>query len=202
MAAGSTTRRVFDVLARPYDLPVVQRIGYERNHDAVMSVLRVAGARRVLDVGCGTGILTARIARELRPESLVGIDPSEGMLQRARERAPSVDFRVGGAESLPVEPATFDAVTSTEAFHFFDQPAALGEFHHVLAPGGLAIVVSVRSPAAGVIRTATSGAVSMPTSREVADLFTDAGLDVVEQRLIPRVVPGFFTSVATIARRP
>lgn len=202
MAAGSFTTRVFDVLARPYDLPVVQQLGYRRNHDVVMGVLHEAGPRRVLDVGCGTGILTHRIREELQPELLVGVDPSPGMLTRARERDPAIDFREGQAESLPLDDASVDAVTSTEAFHFFDQPAALAEFARVLRPGGTVVVVSITSRAARLMRRATSGAVSAPTRREVRDLVETAGLRVTDQRTVPRAIPGLFTSVATVATRP
>ncbi|MEH3033535.1 MAG: methyltransferase domain-containing protein [Aeromicrobium erythreum] len=202
MAAGTVTTRVFDVLARPYDLPLVQELGYRRNHDVVMRALARVQPARVLDVGCGTGILTHRIREELDPEVLVGVDPSAGMLARAQERDPSIDFREGRAEQLPLDDASVDAVTSTEAFHFFDQPAALAEFSRVLAPGGTLVVVSITTPAAGLFRHATGGAVSAPNRREVLDLVRGAALTVVDQRMVPRLLPGLFTSVATTARKP
>ncbi len=202
MAAGGITTRVFDVLARPYDLHFVQRLGYRRNHDVVMAVLHETGPRRVLDVGCGTGILTHRIREELHPDVLVGVDPSPGMLARARERDPAIDFREGRAEALPIEDASIDAVTSTEAFHFFDQPAALAEFARVLGPGGTVVVVSITSPAADLMRRTTRGAVSAPTRREVRDLVESAGFQVTDQRTVPRAIPGLFTSIATVATRP
>jgi len=68
---------------------------------------------------------------------------SDGMLARARARSSEVQWRKAPAEHLPFEDGVLDAVVTTSAFHFFDQPAALREFHRVLAPGGLAAVATL-----------------------------------------------------------
>ncbi len=82
--------RAFNAISRVYDNPLLQRVAYRANHDAVLAALRRHGARRVVDVGCGTGILAARIQRELDPELVYGCDPSAGMLEKgANGRAPS-----------------------------------------------------------------------------------------------------------------
>src|SRR5207302_10639496 len=100
-AATPSVVRAFNMISRVYDNPVVQRLGYRPNHDAVVAALRRHGARRVVDVGCGTGILAARIERELGPDAVYGCDPSQGMLAKARERAPAVHWIQGAAEQLP-----------------------------------------------------------------------------------------------------
>jgi ubiquinone/menaquinone biosynthesis C-methylase UbiE len=56
------------------------------------------------------------------------------MLEQARVRSDRVKWMRGPAEQLPFDDGTLDAVVTTSAFHFFDQPAALREFHCVLAP--------------------------------------------------------------------
>ena len=62
---------------------------------------------------------------------------SEGMLKQAKARSTAVQWLTGPAEQLPFDDGALDAVVTTSAFHFFDQPVALREFHRVLRPGGL-----------------------------------------------------------------
>src|SRR2546429_5182426 len=102
-AATPSVVRSFDLISRVYDNPLVQRFGYRPNHDAVVAALRRHGATRVLDVGCGTGILAARVERELGPDVVYGCDPSSGMLAKARERSPSVQWIQGAAEQVPLD---------------------------------------------------------------------------------------------------
>ena len=118
-------------------------MGYWPAHDEVIAALNNRSARRVADIACGTGILADWIARQLRPDEIYGVDMSDGMLAQARARSSEVQWRKGPAEHLPFEDGTLDAVVTTSAFHFFDQPAALRDFHRVLAPGGLAAVATL-----------------------------------------------------------
>ena len=76
-------RWFFDAWSRLYDLPVVQWLTYRPVHDAVLHVLREDRPRTVLDLGCGTGLLSQRIRRELPRVWVVGCDFSLGMLRRA-----------------------------------------------------------------------------------------------------------------------
>src|SRR5688500_9434219 len=71
----------------------------------------VAGVRagqRVLDVGCGPGALTRRLAEIVGPENVSAVDPSEPFLEACRARVPGIDARVSPAESLPFDDASFD----------------------------------------------------------------------------------------------
>jgi ubiquinone/menaquinone biosynthesis C-methylase UbiE len=67
----------------------VQRLTYRPEHDAVLRGLRRAAHRRVLDVGCGTGLLAAQIRNELPGAEVVGCDFSCGMLARDDSSSPS-----------------------------------------------------------------------------------------------------------------
>jgi ubiquinone/menaquinone biosynthesis C-methylase UbiE len=107
---------------------------YRPAQNEVITALHRRGASKVADIACGTGILADRIARELRAVEVYGVDVSDGMLAQARERSSEVQWRKGPAEHLPFEDGVLDAVVTTSAFHFFDQPAALREFYRVLAP--------------------------------------------------------------------
>jgi SAM-dependent methyltransferase len=104
----------------------------------------ITRGNRVLDVGCGTGVL----AREARSRvgqdgQVVGLDLNEGMLAVAARTEPKVEWRLGDAASLPFEDASFDVVASQFALMYFpDRVASLRETWRTLAPGGrLAIAV-------------------------------------------------------------
>jgi len=90
---------------------------------------------RVADVGCGTGISTRLLARQ--GYSVVGIDPNETMLAKARE-AGGADYVIGdeGATGLPA--ASVELVTAAQAFHWFDIDMAQAEFARILKPSGFA----------------------------------------------------------------
>lgn len=141
---GAITQ-MWSVLAPVYDLPVLQQWVYRPPHDEVISQLRAHGARKIADIACGTGILSDRIQREIEPDEIYGVDMSDGMLAQARARTDRVKFLRAPAEQLPFDDGALDAVVTTSAFHFFDQPAALREFHRVLALGGLAAVAALTS---------------------------------------------------------
>jgi SAM-dependent methyltransferase len=88
----------------------------------------------VLEVGAGTGKLT-RFLRELGAQVTV-IEPDEDMRKVLTRRSPEVRVLLGRAESVPAEDASFDAVFSSSAWHWFTQPDATNEFARVLKDNG------------------------------------------------------------------
>lgn len=110
----------------------------------VLDAARVKAGQAVLDVACGTGVLArAATDRVGRDGSVVGVDPNAGMLAVARRLEPSVEWREGTAEELPLEDGTFDAVVSQFGLMFFvDASRAVREMLRVAKPGGrLAVAV-------------------------------------------------------------
>lgn len=102
--------------------------------------LGVEPGRRWLDVGCGTGALTEAIIALAEPESVRGVDPSEGYLHYARRRVddPRAGFQVGHAQALPGPPGTFDAVVSGLVLNFVpDAARAVGEMARAAGAGGV-----------------------------------------------------------------
>lgn len=187
---NSAITRAWSVFAPAYDLPFLQRWVYRPPHDEVIAQLRSHGSRRILDVACGTGILSDRIQRELHPDEIYGIDMSDGMLAQARARSDRVKWLRGPAEQLPFDDEALDAVVTTSAFHFFHQAAALREFHRVLAPGGL-VAVSTLSTRRALLQA--PGASSWKpqhnaSPQELRELFEGAGLTVSDQHRIPRPI--------------
>lgn len=112
----------------------------------------VAGAR-VLEVGCGPGHLSTRLAR--RGLAVTGVDLDPAMVERAKEhaergsdvgRAPA--FLVGDAASLAFPDSSFDLVVSTFSLHHWSDPAkGLADIGRVLRPGATALIWDLRAGA-------------------------------------------------------
>ncbi|HLK10265.1 MAG TPA: methyltransferase domain-containing protein, partial [Candidatus Binatia bacterium] len=121
LAAAGPASWLFDAWSLVYDLPLIQRFTYRPVHAAVLRVLgRHEPLRRVLDVGCGTGLLSDQIAREHPATRVVGCDFSLGMLRRAAAaRDGGAVWVRGDALRLPFRDTTFDALVCTEALHWF-----------------------------------------------------------------------------------
>ncbi len=106
-----------------------------------------------LEVGCGTGALSAAILARCDPESLVAIDASEGFLAKARANVPDqrADFRQGDAQALPAETASRDAVVSALMLNFVpDRVKALSEMKRVARPGATVAFYVWDYPGAGL----------------------------------------------------
>lgn len=107
---------------------------------------------RVLEVGCGTGVITALIATLPTVAHAIGIDPSAGLIGRARRYAPHLTFEVGDGQALPYDDEIFDGVVfATTLCHVPDSEAALAEARRVLRPGGTLLIYE------GDYNTATVG---------------------------------------------
>jgi ubiquinone/menaquinone biosynthesis C-methylase UbiE len=202
--------KFFDLWSRFYDASLVQRLTYRPPQEAVLAELRRAGSRGVLDVGCGTGLLTARIREERHPRRIVGCDFSRGMLGEATRRDPSLAWLQGNAQQLPFADGCFDAVVSTEAFHWFPDPErALDEFFRVLVPTGRLMIAFVNPPAewlSAAARLASRLAgepARWPTRARLRGQLQAAGFQVESQRAVFRLpAPLLLPCVLSVAIRP
>jgi SAM-dependent methyltransferase len=104
----------------------------------VLDAGKVTRGTRMLDDGCGTGILS--VLATLRGAEVTAIDGSEAMLQIARQRLPACEAPLADLEALPFESSTFDAVVAVNSLFFArDTNAAMREVARVLATGGRAV---------------------------------------------------------------
>jgi ubiquinone/menaquinone biosynthesis C-methylase UbiE len=117
--------------------------------DRIKSAAPVTGRSRVLDLGCGPGIVTEAFAVEAG--EVIALDLSFEMIQRARQRCEragqrNVRFAIGKAERLPFRNAAFDAiVTRLTLHHFPDLETALSEMIRVLQPHGKIVIADIIS---------------------------------------------------------
>lgn len=110
--------------------------------DVLVEHAEVAPGDRVLDLGCGTGVVARRAAESVAPDgAVVGLDLNEGMLDATKAASsdvrPAVDWRPGDATDLSFPDGSFDVVLSQQVLQFVPDPAAaLSEMHRVLGPDG------------------------------------------------------------------
>jgi arsenite methyltransferase len=127
---------------------VYSRRDIRRRRALVHEALAAAPGERVLDAGCGPGFYVAETLERVGPEgSVVGVDASGPMLSLAAKRCEghaNVAFHEGDVTALPVADADFDRVLTVQVLEYVeDIPAALGELHRVLRPGGRALIWDV-----------------------------------------------------------
>jgi SAM-dependent methyltransferase len=110
------------------------------NTELARGLIAVAGVQaedRVLDVGCGTGLLTAELARVVGAGNVTAVDPSEPFVAACMARVPGADVRLARAEDLPLDAATVRRSLSQLVLNFMAEPmAGVKEMRRVTAPGG------------------------------------------------------------------
>jgi tRNA (cmo5U34)-methyltransferase len=125
--------------------------GYEELQEAVVAATAGVDTARVLELGTGTGETALRVLAEHPEADWVGIDSSEPMLARARERLPGADLRLQRLEDeLPAGP--FDLVVSALAVHHLDgarKRLLFSRVADVLQPGGSFVLGDIVVPPAG-----------------------------------------------------
>jgi len=123
----------FDVSGDAYDRFMGR---YARELAPVFADFAGVRSGTVLDVGCGSGILTEELAARVGPENVAAVDPSP-LVEACAARVPGADVRRGAAESLPWPDDSFDATVAQLVLHFLHDPVAgLTEMRRATRPGG------------------------------------------------------------------
>src|SRR5438445_13379759 len=162
----------------------MHRAFFDQTQKAVLDLVAgiVPRPGSVLDVGCGTGRLLRRANRYWPEAQLIGVDPANGMIEKAKLLTPNATFFTGMAEALPLQDASVDLALSTTSFHHWqDQAAGIREIVRVLRPGGYFILVDVSLPdwLLGVFRLKR-----IHSPAQLRTMFIQAGLHVQAQQTL------------------
>jgi ubiquinone/menaquinone biosynthesis C-methylase UbiE len=197
--AGPQRSNHFDSIATVYDdsLPahVVEHYLRKRTKFVLETCPRGIG----LDIGCGTGALATRLANA--GYEMVGVDPSEGMLDVLRGRSPAIRAIKSSGTSLPFEDDTYDLALSVAVMHHIAEPGdvrqTLAEMVRVVKPGGRILIWdhNPRNPYWGRLMARVpqdTGEERLIGEREIADGLEAAGAQVLLSRqlgLVPDFTP-------------
>lgn len=163
--------------------------------DQTLQAAAILPGEAILDVGCGTGVLTRRAGDAAGPAgSAIGIDPARNMIRIAKENAQQlasrVEFKAAAIEQLPFENARFDVVLSSLMLHHLPaglKHQGLREVYRVLKPGGRLVVADFYQPANSLWWLVAWPFLFMHTTADnfhgrLPDFFREAGFDPVEMR--------------------
>ena len=197
MAPVRISERIVDVVFRVwsgfYDAPFLQDTFYRRVHAVVLREVAGLAPRAVVDLGCGTALLTADLrARFPSARVVVGVDLSQGMLREGLRRHDALVR--ANVYALPIAGGAVDLLTSTISYHFYVEPErALAEIRRVLAPGATLVLATMVTR----FLKGSTGIMRLTTIGETQRHLEQAGFSVER---IGRVRPGVAVFVAKATR--
>ncbi len=182
--------------------------------DDYLSRLPFPESARVLEVGCGTGAISRRLIEVAEVTEVVGVDPSPGLLDRARRIAastPGLSFETADGRDLPFEDHSFDVVVAHTVVSHVPEPERLvAEASRVLKPGGVAaffdgdyatatVAIGTNDPLQECVTAFISGFVNDPwVVRRLSSMLQRAGFSDVALRshgYVQRAEPAYMLSV-------
>lgn len=142
----------------------------------------------MIDVGCGTGEILNSVKNLYPAASIYGIDISEEMLKKAKEKLlNAAEISLGDAEHLPFENGMFDVLICTDSFHHYPNPQkAVKEFYRVLRNGGYLLLADfwkpfpVRQLMNIFIPFSNEGDVKIYSQNEIVDLLMHNGFQDIK----------------------
>jgi ubiquinone/menaquinone biosynthesis C-methylase UbiE len=149
MAAALIESSLWDRYAR--DWTCLQETRHRPLRRVLLGALGPLAGMRLLDVGCGVGLLLREAAE--RGAWVAGVDVAEELLEVARWALPDADLRVGTPAALPYANGRFDVATACNTLHYTADPgAALAELVRVVRPGGRIAIGDWADPAGSLTR--------------------------------------------------
>ena len=191
MEAKMKSKNSFNKQAEKYDTSDYSK--YPREcYPFVLNAINNISFNKVLDLGCGTGVILKEISSINSDVELFGLDLSENMIAKATQRlGTTANLSVGDAENLPYADNTFDLVCCVESFHHYPNPKkALSEINRVLKNGGLFLLCDTwtRSPIRQIlnffIRFSSDGDVHIYSENEISKLLKVTRFEMVSWNLI------------------
>ena len=191
MEAKMKSKNSFNKQAEKYDTSDYSK--YPREcYPFVLNAINNIHFNKVLDLGCGTGVILKEISSINSDVELFGLDLSENMIAKAAQRlGTTANLSIGDAENLPYADNTFDLVCCVESFHHYPNPKkALSEINRVLKNGGLFLLCDTwtRSPIRQIlnffIRFSSDGDVHIYSENEISKLLKVTGFEMVSWNLI------------------
>lgn len=193
-ARKDNAKSQFDSWSAWYDRSLLQRIFFGPTHAAMLEALeRQPENCSILDVGCGTGLLAAKILDSSTTNFVVGVDLSPGMIEQAQQTCrpfgARARFVVGDSEHLPFPNASFDVLTCSHSFHHYpNQESVVLEFARVLKPNGVLLLADANRDNLwgwalfdGFVNW-LEGGVSHCSAKRFSGLLDEAGFQMVAQR--------------------
>jgi ubiquinone/menaquinone biosynthesis C-methylase UbiE len=160
--------------------------------EQTLALMNIEPADRILDLGCGTGWASRRMARIVSEGEVVGLDVADEMLRRAEQASSAfrnVRYAWGSAENIPEADNAFSKVLSVESFYYYaDQGKALDELRRVMSPRAkLFILINLYKDNHYSLRWQTELKVPVQalSEMEYKGLLEEHGFKNVEARRIP-----------------
>lgn len=188
----------FDKWSKTYDSVLVQ-FWMKKFHKLVFNEIKLSNGIKIIDISCGTGELLKELNKK-KSVGLYGIDFSEKMLQKARQKlSKNVELRQADVHNLPFQDNYFDYVISTEAFHHYhDQKKSISEIVRITKEEGKVIVVDMDfffHFIHHLFEKLEPGCVKVNSKKEMLNLFKQINLaDIKQQR-------NFFFSMMTVGTK-
>lgn len=154
-------RDMFDSIAPAYDfMNRAMTFGIDKWwRSLAVKMIKKQAPRQILDVATGTADLAVKLAAELKPEHVTGIDLSEGMIELGRQKVAArgltdkITLVTGDCLSLPFADKSFDCVTVAYGVRNFEHLSrGYRQMHRVLKPGGMICVIELSTPQSPLVK--------------------------------------------------
>ena len=207
------TPSLFDRWAATYDRRSLQTLAYRPVHDAVLARLDDISPSTILDLGCGTGQLSRRLAERFPDAVVVAVDLSANMLSKAVVRVGASSsgrsaLVQADAEQLPFASSSIDLVACTESFHWYrDQVNVLHELADIVRRGGRLLIASTAmitrfgDRLLRQVTTVSGQPIQAVPPKRLRRMLEESGFSVADQRRVPRFGPAGWPVLTDAHRR-